>query len=235
MAKTMRSVDTRFWNDTWVRKLNALDRYAFLYFLTNTHTTWCGVYELDISMAAFESGIDERDLLKTIIPRLKPKLIYIDGWVCIKNWQKYHLSGSGSVSPQQQKGLEEAWKQVPEEIRHKIDETTENSIPSIDPIGGVSPSSSTFASTSSSAPTVGSDSKSKMGEFKNVALSEEELKQLYDKLGEQITGVLIEELSGYLASTGKKYKSHYATLQNWARRRVNDFAKERMNAKPKMI
>lgn len=28
----------------------------------------------------------------------------------------------------------------------------------------------------------------------------------------------IERLSSYVASTGKRYKSHYATIKNWARK-----------------
>jgi len=28
----------------------------------------------------------------------------------------------------------------------------------------------------------------------------------------------IERLSGYVESTGRKYKSHYATIRNWARK-----------------
>jgi len=147
MSKTMRSVDTRFWKDSWVRKLNALDRYAFLYFMTNTHTTWCGVYELDLSMAAFESGIDERDLMNTIVPRLSPKLIYVDNWIYIPNWQKYHMSGSGNLSPQQQKGLVEAWKLVPSKIMAQIKAIEEKGIPSIEGIGGVLASASASAST----------------------------------------------------------------------------------------
>jgi hypothetical protein len=147
MSKTMRSVDTRFWVDTWVRKLNALDRYAFLYFLTNTHTTWCGVYELDVSMAAFESGIDERDLLHTILPRLSPKVVYIDGWIYVPKWDKYHLSGNGSMSPQQKKGMEDAWKLVPETVVAKIKAISEKQIPYTEGIGGVSASASASANT----------------------------------------------------------------------------------------
>ncbi len=60
------------------------------------------------------------------------------------------------------------------------------------------------------------------GEFKNVLLTEEEYKNLTDALGEQPTLGLIAELSSYLASSGKKYKSHYATLQNWARRKMQE-------------
>lgn len=57
------------------------------------------------------------------------------------------------------------------------------------------------------------------GEFKNVRLKEEELQKLNEKFGEDNSQLLIEELSGYIASSGKKYKSHYATLLNWGKRK----------------
>jgi len=63
------------------------------------------------------------------------------------------------------------------------------------------------------------------GEFKNVLLTEEEYKNLTNALGEQPTIGLIAELSSYIASSGKRYKSHYATLQNWARRKIQDHQK----------
>lgn len=60
-----------------------------------------------------------------------------------------------------------------------------------------------------------------LGEFKNVELTEDEYKKLLEKIGENNAHILIEELSGYLKSTGKnKYKNHYATLLNWARRKI---------------
>lgn len=53
------------------------------------------------------------------------------------------------------------------------------------------------------------------GEFKNVLLTDEE----YEKVKSNGWESLIEELSAYMDSTGKKYKSHYATITAWARRR----------------
>jgi len=58
----------------------------------------------------------------------------------------------------------------------------------------------------------------KLGEFKNVKLTEGELQKLNLKIGENETQIMIERLSGYLASSGKKYKSHYATILNWTRK-----------------
>ena len=56
------------------------------------------------------------------------------------------------------------------------------------------------------------------GEFKNVSLSEAELQKLKSRYGTGATKKLVEELSVYMKSRGKKYKDHYATLLNWAKR-----------------
>ena len=58
--------------------------------------------------------------------------------------------------------------------------------------------------------------KHKYGEYNNVLLTDEELQKLkteYSDYQERI-----ERLSSYVASTGKRYKSHYATIRNWARK-----------------
>ncbi len=58
--------------------------------------------------------------------------------------------------------------------------------------------------------------KHKYGEYNNVLLTDAELEKLkaeYPDYEERI-----ERLSSYVASTGKSYKSHYATIRNWARK-----------------
>ena len=58
--------------------------------------------------------------------------------------------------------------------------------------------------------------KHKYGEYNNVLLTDEEIEKLkteYSDYKERI-----ERLSSYVASTGKSYKSHYATIRNWARK-----------------
>jgi len=51
------------------------------------------------------------------------------------------------------------------------------------------------------------------GEFQNVRLTQDELNKLADKIPNYET--LIESLSSYMKSKGKKYSSHYATILNW--------------------
>ena len=57
--------------------------------------------------------------------------------------------------------------------------------------------------------------KEKFGEFENVFLSEQETVKLKAKLGED-SEKYIERLSNYIESSGKRYKSHYATILSWA-------------------
>lgn len=80
------------------------------------------------------------------------------------------------------------------------------------------------------------DNKNSFGsEFNKVRLTDDEYTKLVEKIGEQPANNLIDELDGYLAQTGKRYKSHYATLLNWARRRISDHMKQAKSQKPKMV
>ena len=56
----------------------------------------------------------------------------------------------------------------------------------------------------------------KYGAYSNVLLSDEELIKLQQEFPDYEQR--IERLSEYIASTGKRYKSHLATIRNWARR-----------------
>lgn len=114
MAK-QRYINTKFWSDNWVIELDPLERYLFLYFLTNEHTNIAGIYELPLRAMAFETGID-KEMLEKMIPRFAGKVYYIDGWVYLKNFAK-HQADNESVK----KGIKAALKNVPKEILEKVD------------------------------------------------------------------------------------------------------------------
>lgn len=57
----------------------------------------------------------------------------------------------------------------------------------------------------------------KYGEYGNVLLTDEDYAKLCDEFPEE-HDALIERLSAYMASTGRAYKNHLATIRNWARR-----------------
>ena len=113
MAK-QRYINTKFWSDNFVSELNPLDRYLFLYFLTNEHTNICGIYEVPLKTISFETGI-ELDMLKKMFKRLVGKVYYVDGWVYIKNFAKHQAVNDSII-----KGIEVAKNTIPEEIINKI-------------------------------------------------------------------------------------------------------------------
>ncbi len=57
----------------------------------------------------------------------------------------------------------------------------------------------------------------KYGMYENVLLTDEEYEKLTEEFPHDYSD-RIERLSEYIASTGKKYKSHLATIRSWARK-----------------
>ena len=53
------------------------------------------------------------------------------------------------------------------------------------------------------------------GRYKNVILTDTELSELKAELPDKWE-YYIDRLSGYIASTGRKYKNHAATIRRWA-------------------
>jgi predicted phage replisome organizer len=73
--------------------------------------------------------------------------------------------------------------------------------------------------------------KKKYGEFQNVLLTDEEYEKLKERFNSSLSG-MIENLSTYMTSKGKKYASHYATLLNWERREEKEKGGQK-NAEPR--
>jgi hypothetical protein len=85
--------------------------------------------------------------------------------------------------------------------------------------------SATSADTKTTEP-----AKNSYGEFGNVKMTTAEFEKFVQAVGAERANALIEELSSYLASSGKRYKSHYATLLNWGRRKDKEGEKNADNA-----
>lgn len=113
MAKT-RMINTRFWSDGFIVSLDALDRYLFLYFLTNEHTNICGIYELPLRTAINELNITQQQFVKSL-KKLEGKIFYIEGWIYVKNFEKYQ-----TYNENVKKGIETAKKEIPKNIMDKI-------------------------------------------------------------------------------------------------------------------
>ena len=61
------------------------------------------------------------------------------------------------------------------------------------------------------------ETRHKFGEYKNVLLTDSDVEKLKEEFPTDWEE-RIERLSSYMASSGKSYKNHLATIRNWARR-----------------
>jgi hypothetical protein len=110
-------VNTRFWDDDYTSNLDPIEKLLFLYFLTNTSTNICGVYEIPLKKIANETGIDKEMVLKIINRFSKDfKIFYKDGWAVVRNFIKHQ----NQKSPKVQKGIEIELENAPEHIKELL-------------------------------------------------------------------------------------------------------------------
>ena len=97
-----RYIQTCFWEDTKILDdMNCMDRYFYLYLLTNPHVNQCGCYEISTTQMANESGIEKKEimnLLKKFEDDLKLiKVCYETKEILIINFYKYNWTSSPKV------------------------------------------------------------------------------------------------------------------------------------------
>jgi len=113
MAK-QRYINTKFWSDGYIVKLDIIERYLFLYLLTNEHTNIAGIYEVPLEVIARETGID-KEMIEKMLTRYAGKIYYVDGWVYVKNFAKHQ-----AINESVKKGIEAAKKDIPSKVLQKI-------------------------------------------------------------------------------------------------------------------
>jgi hypothetical protein len=115
MAK-LRSVNTHFWDDTYIVNLDPIEKLLFLYFITNPLVNISGAYEISLRRIAFDTGIDSEMIVK-ILSRFEQsdKLIYREGWLLIVNFIK-----NQSLNPKIKTGITESAKCCPDWVKDRL-------------------------------------------------------------------------------------------------------------------
>lgn len=128
-----RLVETCFWDDSYIIKLDPSEKLLFLYLLTNPLTTICGIYEISIRRIAFDTGF-EADTVQRILGRFERdnRCIYRNGWLAMRNWIKHQTEAPGV-----QKGIELQLARVPEDLATYV-QSQEGVEPPLDRVTGTS-------------------------------------------------------------------------------------------------
>ena len=227
-----RIVDTRFWEDDKVLEFfSPEDKLFMLYLITNPHTTQLGIYNIHKKVMAFELGYST-DTIEVLLDRFQNKYGIIrysnkTKEIAIKNYLKYSIVKGG-------KPIEDLLTKELKLVNDKslINFVYENVIDynnlnetvktifnnyELNENVNVNVNAVSYDDTSTYRERIVKKvEKNKYGEFKNVLLTDEEYQKLKDRFNDYEEK--IENLSYYLKSKGDKYKSHYGTILNWARK-----------------
>ena len=213
-----------FWTDSYIEKLSPDEKLLFLYLLTNPLANVLGIYEIRAKRIGFETGYDI-EVVENILSRFErdKKILRHNDYIVLVN----HLKNQ-STNPSIIQGCQRIFDEMSDEIKLRVTGWVQAGLLNLTLLNLTLPNSTppkkSEVSTEVSV-TTKSSNKEKYGEFNNVLMTAEEYLKLESLYGTDNTRTLIEELSGYIESTGKRYKSHYATLLNWAKRKMQEHAK----------
>lgn len=142
----------------------------------------------------------------------------VDNILHISNWEKYqNIEGLDKIREQnrlRQAKFKAKQKQLPGNVTDNVTVTQGNAT-DID-IEEDKDKEKDLDIDISNKPAAKKPTKHKYGEYNNVLLTDDELDKLKSEYSDWQER--IERLSSYVASHGKSYKSHYATIRNWARK-----------------
>lgn len=105
-----RKINTSFWQDPFVLELTPEEKYFYLYLMTNTKTSQCGIYEIPKKIIEIETGYN-RETIDKLIQRFVEygKVVYSEGTneIMLVNWIKYNGSSSPKVLSRVESELKE--------------------------------------------------------------------------------------------------------------------------------
>lgn len=89
-----RQIHTLIWKDEEFLEYTPEEKILFVYFFSNESTTLSGLYKIPLKVVSFETNIS-LSYVKTILNKFEDqeKIWYRDGWVFVKNFQKYNKGG----------------------------------------------------------------------------------------------------------------------------------------------
>ncbi|PDY45265.1 hypothetical protein CN680_07480 [Bacillus pseudomycoides] len=88
-----RNVQVNFWQDDFVLDLTPEERYFYIYLLTCSKTTQCGIYPLPKRLAEMETGYNRETVEKLLQRFIEYGKILYDAEtkeLCILNWLRYN-------------------------------------------------------------------------------------------------------------------------------------------------
>ena len=232
-----RVVDTDFWYDDKVLEVfSPEDKLFMLYLLSNPHTTQLGIYKITKKSMAFEIGYSP-EAISVLIDRFQNSYRLIryserTKEVAIKNYLRHSIIKGGKpvedllrkeiIAVKDKSLLQFVYDEISgcdnlnETVKKVLDSLNVNDIQNENDNDNDN-DVSYHDSCHDSSPNRQKPTRHKYGMYNNVLLSDEDYQKLQEEFPHDYTE-RINRLSEYIESTGKKYKSHLATIRAWSRK-----------------
>ena len=95
-----RQVHVSFWQDPFILNLTPEEKYFYLYLMTNSKTSQCGLYEISKKVMMFETGYNLETVEKLLSRFIEYGKVAYDeetGEIFLLNWPKYNWNKSDRV------------------------------------------------------------------------------------------------------------------------------------------
>ena len=110
-----RQIHITFWQDPFILELTPEEKYFYLYLMTNSKTTQCGIYEITRKVMCFETGYNLETVDKLLTRFVGyGKILYDEttNEVFLINWPKHNNSSSPKVKIRVEKELAEVKSKI---------------------------------------------------------------------------------------------------------------------------
>lgn len=121
MAK-QRIVNTRFWDDAYIARLNPTEKLLFLYLLTSPLTTIAGIYELPVKRVAFDTGLPVKEIEQGFSKLERDgKILRQEDWIAIVNFVRHQ-----TLNPKVRQGIILELNRSPVELVKLLPDAVQN-------------------------------------------------------------------------------------------------------------
>ncbi len=118
MAEKRRSVNTKFWDDSWISSLTTEEKLLYIYFLTSPLSNLLGIYEITLKRISYDTGLTQDKISKYLksFERMR-KAIFIADYIVLFNFIK-----NQSFNPKMETGARQLFSDLPNILKDKLKE-----------------------------------------------------------------------------------------------------------------
>lgn len=112
----LRSVNTRFWDDPYIHKLNPNQKLLYVYLITSPFNNLAGVYEISQETIEFHTGLSS-SVLNAAFEKFSRdgKVAYVKEFVIMKNFMKHQSYNHSMIV-----NVEKTMSSLPDEVRQTV-------------------------------------------------------------------------------------------------------------------